>query len=179
MCEKWCWNWLHSFCNEVGKMWCTLNSTFRKWTLSYWPCFKLQVMDVLNMVHPGLSKYRGLVYHEHCEALLTRVGSLFNRETISKVNHLSLFGTKEGGCKGFFLEYLIIQSWYLPEKCRWKLRLLYRGYSVKCKDQNKLNGNVFLINYIMSLFRTSKSEAKKDMEMKTWRIRFLFRKWFI
>ena len=72
--------------------------------------FKLQVMDVLNMVYPGLSKYRGLVYHEHCEALLTRVGSLFNRETISKVNHLSLFGTKEGGCKGFFLEYLIIRS---------------------------------------------------------------------
>ena len=47
---------------------------------------KFQVMDVLNIVYPGLSKYRGLVYHEHCEALITRVGILFKRETISKVN---------------------------------------------------------------------------------------------
>ena len=46
----------------------------------------MQVMEVLSIVYPGLSKYRGLVYHEHCEALLTRVGILFNRETISKVN---------------------------------------------------------------------------------------------
>ena len=48
--------------------------------------FEFQVMDVLNIVYPGLSKYRGLVYHEHCEALITRVGILFNTETISKVN---------------------------------------------------------------------------------------------
>ena len=49
--------------------------------------FEFQVMDVLNIVYPGLSKYRGLVYHELCEALITRVGILFNRETISKVNY--------------------------------------------------------------------------------------------
>ena len=42
-------------------------------------------MEVLNIVYPGLSKYRGLIIHEQCETLLTRAGILFNRGTISKV----------------------------------------------------------------------------------------------
>ena len=42
------------------------------------------ILSVLSIVYPGLSKYRGLLLHELSETILIRASKLFNMENLSK-----------------------------------------------------------------------------------------------
>ena len=46
------------------------------------------ILSVLSIVYPGLSKYRGLLLHELSETILIRASKLFNMENLSKEKFL-------------------------------------------------------------------------------------------
>ena len=47
------------------------------------------ILSVLDIVYPGLSKYRGLLLHELSETILIRASKLFNMEKLSKEKFLT------------------------------------------------------------------------------------------
>ena len=55
-----------------------------------------ELLSVLNIVYPGLSKYRGLLLHELSETILIRGSKLFNMEKLSKDNFRSVLEKVSG-----------------------------------------------------------------------------------
>ena len=51
----------------------------------------VSLLNVLDVVYPGRSKYRGLVLHEIAETALTRAGILCNDNKIDQVLQLSFY----------------------------------------------------------------------------------------